>query len=239
MTSYLDDDYLPSSPTSLALDYEQSQHKQPIRDEYEAEMSPQDLAEYREWCRRKRVKRGYENAQDDDYPLCQRRRLEGYQEIKPEPVSSPVRTPRPSAVASNEKTRRDFEPGGFLNSQTTSQDAIDHLVGQQEPSQQPLSSGFDYGITSQDVLSQLDHRQQRVVYDGEPSPEPETYEQLRTRCVRLEAERDEALRELHAARSACTEAQEAQIRAEKRLVEWEEAVVGAAPLVKLMIPCIY
>ncbi|KAK7044344.1 hypothetical protein R3P38DRAFT_2878263, partial [Favolaschia claudopus] len=164
MTSYLDDDYLPSSPASLALDYEQSQHKQPIRDAYEAEMSPQDLAEYREWCRRKRVKRGYENAQDGDYPLCQRRRLEGYQETKPEPVSSPVRAPRPSAVASDEKTRRDFEPGGFLNSQTTSQDAIDHLIGQQESQQEPLSGSLDYGITSQDVLSQLDYRRQRVVY---------------------------------------------------------------------------
>ncbi|KAK7036870.1 hypothetical protein R3P38DRAFT_2907074 [Favolaschia claudopus] len=213
MTSYLDD-YLPSSPSSLALDYELSQHKQPIRDEFEAQL---------EWCRLKRVKRGYEDPRDGDYPLCQRRRLEGSQETKLEPVSSPVRTPRASAVA---------------DAPTTSQDAIDHLVGQPEPSQQPLSSGFDYGITSQDVLSQLDYRQQRVVYDGEPSPEPETYEQLRTRCVRLEAERDEALRELHAARSACAEAQEAQIRAEKRLVEWE-AVSGAAPLVKLMIPCIY
>jgi hypothetical protein len=104
-----DEPYLPSSPStvySLALDYEQSQHKQEIREAREAEMSPEELSAAAEQRCRKRVKLGLEspNYKREEFsppighvPLP---KLEAAMEGS----KSPARTPRASAVQAIEKT---------------------------------------------------------------------------------------------------------------------------------------
>ncbi|KAJ7748193.1 hypothetical protein DFH07DRAFT_775813 [Mycena maculata] len=104
-----DDSYFPSSPSSiysLGLDYEQSQHKQEIRNKREAEYSPEERAAMAEQRRLKRVKLGFESPnykrEDSTSPITLAA-LEG-DETAEELSRTPARTPRPSAVRATEKT---------------------------------------------------------------------------------------------------------------------------------------
>ncbi|KAJ7213650.1 hypothetical protein B0H12DRAFT_371068 [Mycena haematopus] len=151
-----DDSFLlPSSPStvySYGLEYEQSQHKQEIRDEQEAQMTPEELEAATAYRRAKRQKLGLESSTNPSYP--------GQDENW-----SPARTPRSSAVQSIEKTSRHYLPYGLLDSQATSQDAIDALIAGENPGhRKSILASSD--ITSQDVLEELDYRRQPVVYTG-------------------------------------------------------------------------
>ena len=105
-----DDTFYPSSPStvySLPLDYEQSQHKQEIRDAREAELSKEQLQAEAEQRRIKRVKRGFESPGPNDKTASTSRRKH---------VASPTAeaagpgnfapTPRASALQSADKTSR-------------------------------------------------------------------------------------------------------------------------------------
>ncbi|KAJ7767013.1 hypothetical protein DFH07DRAFT_1012030 [Mycena maculata] len=237
-----EDTYLPSSPSTVysqALDYEQSQHAQEIRETREAEMSTEELEAAAEERRLKRVRLGLESPNYKKEPFLS-------------PLESPVQTPRASAVKSTQKNSRDFGALGLLNSQTDSQEAIDALIERTHNDtliQQTRNADFNF--TSQDVLDQLDHRRQPVVYDDEISDGPESYDELLARCDRAETERDEALTqlirtqqalggaqdELKALRDGCRHAYEeikaAESRAEVQFASWKEA---AESLVNLADP---
>jgi hypothetical protein len=61
-----------------------------------------------------------------------------------------------------------FEPQGLLDSQATSQEAVDALITVQMRNQEHDNDIAD--MTSQDVLDQLDYRRQPVVYGKCPHP---------------------------------------------------------------------
>lgn len=101
-----DDSFFPSSPStiySLGLDFEQSQHKQEIREARQAELSTEELEAAAEQRRLKRVKLGLEspNYKREESPL----------KYVPFPAQeamnssrSPSPTPRASALKSTEAT---------------------------------------------------------------------------------------------------------------------------------------
>jgi hypothetical protein len=103
--------FLPSSPGtiySLGLDYEQSQHKQEIRDAREAEMSAEELEYRAEQRRLKRIKQGLEspNDKEEEFSPSFRSVWSPQAEVSEKGSPSPARTPRASAVNSVEKTNR-------------------------------------------------------------------------------------------------------------------------------------
>lgn len=134
-----------------------------------------------------------------------------------------------------------------MDSQATSQEAIEALIAEQEQ-----EHDITVNITSQDVLDQLDYRRQPVIYgkwlnsdaqlcrsltfktDHDISEEPESSEELCAHCVQAEMERDQAFEELASIRCAYEETLAAKIRAEEELAEWKRAAVSAAPLVDLI-----
>ncbi|KAF8179755.1 hypothetical protein K438DRAFT_1768786 [Mycena galopus ATCC 62051] len=142
---------LPSSPStvySAGLEYEQSQHKHEVRDEQEAQRTPQECESADAYRLAKRRKLDYEFATEfasDKSPSSpgQKENL------------SPTTTPRPYAAKSLDKTNR----CGLLDSQDTSQDAIYALIaaGNREP-----GLAWD-DITSQDVLKHLPYRRQPYI----------------------------------------------------------------------------
>ncbi|KAJ7884896.1 hypothetical protein B0H13DRAFT_2045362, partial [Mycena leptocephala] len=237
-----DQTYMPSSPSSvysLGLDYEQSQHKQEIRDVREADMSPEERQAAAEQRRLKRVKLGIESPNEYQREVFSppfNHALSPTLNAAVERSRSLSPTPRWASVKSTQKTRRHFEPQGLLDSQATSQEAVDALITVQMRNQEHNTGIAD--MTSQDVLDQLDYRRQPVVYDHGISEEPEDYEALRTRCFQAESERDTALMELTSARSAYQEAVVAKNRAEEEIARWERAAAAAAPLVHLLLPYI-
>ncbi|KAJ7185141.1 hypothetical protein B0H12DRAFT_1083223 [Mycena haematopus] len=218
-----DDSFFPSSPStvySLGLEFEQSQHKQEIRDALEAGMTREERESADEYRRKKRIKLGFESPnykKGDSSPS----RISSL--AAPE---SPTRTPRASAVKSGEKTSSAFLPHGLLDSQATSQQAVDALAAFRDQEREPTI----HDITSQDVLSQLDYRRQRVVYDDTVSQELEGYQALHTRCIQAEMERDEALAELNNLQSAYDDVVTARSRVEGELAHWQRAAAAAAPL---------
>ncbi|KAJ7449189.1 hypothetical protein FB451DRAFT_753924 [Mycena latifolia] len=175
-----DNTFLLSSPStvySLGLDYEQSQHKQEIRDAREAEMTPEELQAAAEQRRMKRVKLGIESPhykKEESSPSPKWRVTSPNARTAADSSRTPVRTPRASAVKSREETSRAFMHHGPLDSQATSQEAIDALIdarlrdGQQDTVFDPED------VTSQDFLPMLDYRRQPVVYDHDISEEPES-----------------------------------------------------------------
>ncbi|KAJ7484109.1 hypothetical protein FB451DRAFT_1363713 [Mycena latifolia] len=224
-----DDTFQLSSPStiySLGLDFEQSQHKQEIRDAREAEMTEEELQASAEHRRLKRIKLGFEAP---DYE-----RATSLSPLKPGTSSEPwtaadsprtsLRTPRTSAVKSGAETSRAYMPLGLLDSQATSQDAVDALIAARLNAGQQSHVADD--VTSQDVLDQLDYRRQPVVYDRDDSDEPESYEALRAHCFQAELERDQAVEE-------CAKAVAAKYRVEEGLARWKHAAVAVAPLVAL------
>ncbi|KAJ7260844.1 hypothetical protein B0H12DRAFT_1231609 [Mycena haematopus] len=224
-----DDSFFPSSPStvySLGLEFEQSQHKQEIRDALEAGMTTEERESAAEYRRKKRVRLGFES------PNYKKGDSSPSRISSPTAPQSPTRTPRASAVKSGEKTSSAFLPHGLLDSQATSQQAVDALAAFLDRERDATT----HDITSQDVLSQLDYRRQPVIYDGEPSQELEGYEALHTRCIQAEMERDEALAELNGLRSAYNDVVRVQSRVEGELARWQHA--AAAPLVELIRPCI-
>ncbi|KAJ7480573.1 hypothetical protein FB451DRAFT_1237944 [Mycena latifolia] len=235
-----DNTFLLSSPStvySLGLDYEQSQHKQEIRDAREAEMTPEELQAAAEQRRMKRVKLGIESPQykkEESSPSHKWRVTSPNAWTAADSSRTPVRTPRASAVKSREETSRAFMHHGPLDSQATSQEAIDALIdarlrdGQQDTVFDPDD------VTSQDFLPMLDYRRQPVVYDHDISEEPESYEALRARCFQAEMQRDEVVKELQSCRYDYIEAVAAKNHAEEELARWKRAAVAAAPLADLI-----
>ncbi|KAJ7444172.1 hypothetical protein FB451DRAFT_1491846 [Mycena latifolia] len=162
-----DDTFLPSSPStiySMGLDYEQSQHKQEIRDAREAEMSTEELEAAAEQRRLKRVKLGFESPnykrEESLTPLEWTTSPKAW--TAAESSKTPARTPRASGVKSSKETSRAFMHHGLLDSQATSQEAVDALIGERLRDRQHNTVIDD--MTSQDVLDQLDYRRQPVVY---------------------------------------------------------------------------
>ncbi|KAJ7104691.1 hypothetical protein C8R44DRAFT_987879 [Mycena epipterygia] len=101
-----DHSYHPSSCfTSPALEYEQSQNDQAVRDAREALLSPRELVD-----RAEQRRLGHEDP-----------------EIKQQ-GSSPTTAPRPTAIAASDKLMSLYAPGGFLDSQTGSQTFVDTLI---------------------------------------------------------------------------------------------------------------
>ncbi|KAJ7086159.1 hypothetical protein B0H15DRAFT_801778 [Mycena belliarum] len=226
-----DDTFQLSSPStvySLALDYEQSQHKQEIRDAREAEMTAEELQAAAEHRRLKRVRLGFEAPADYDSDIPWPPINQGTSSKPRRAVQSPrtsTRAPRASAVKSDLTGNRAYMPLGLLDSQATSQDAVDAIISARLQGEHQHHVVED--ITSQDFLEQLDYRRQPVVYDHNDSEEPESYESLRARCFQAEAERDRALEE-------CAEATAAKDQAEEVLAHWKRAAVAAMPLVNLV-----
>ncbi|KAJ7217495.1 hypothetical protein B0H12DRAFT_1078798 [Mycena haematopus] len=195
-----DDTFCPSSPTTEYSQYfhEQSQHKQEIRDARRAEMTTEEceseLAERRSL--RKRVKLDHERAE----------------------------SPRASAVQSAVKTSSAFLLKGSLDSQSTSQEAIDALI----------AARIRDDTTSQDFLDQLDYRRQPVLYNNDDiSEELDDYEALHARCTQAEAKRDEArgernqaLAELSSVQRAYDEMVVVKNCAEGQLACWKRAAIS-------------
>lgn len=67
------------------------------------------------------------------------------------------------------------------------------------------------------------------------SEEPDSFEELRARCVQAETERDQAFEKLDRTRYAYEETLAAKNRVEEELAEWKQAAASAAPLVDLII----
>ncbi|KAJ6625272.1 hypothetical protein B0H10DRAFT_1942544 [Mycena sp. CBHHK59/15] len=93
-------------------------------------------------------------------------------------LSSPIRAPRPSAAMSSTTTRGFYEPGGALDSQTTSQQFLDNIL----PAEGSRTHVFN-------------KRVQRPDYDT-----------LLARCLKAEDERDQALVQLAEANNALQKA---------------------------------
>ncbi|KAK6997041.1 hypothetical protein R3P38DRAFT_3069418 [Favolaschia claudopus] len=238
-----DDSFIPSSPStafSLALDWEQSQHKQEAREAREAELTPQEREEEAEERRRKRVRFNGESPRPgDSSPLLRKRRRFIEKSLG---WSSPSQTPRPSALQSTEKTSSYYLPLGYLDSQADSQDVVNALIANQPQGHSPemhTPPRRVYDFTSQDVLDQLDHRLQPPVYDDDDlSQELDLNLELRAQLLQAEEERDTAFDQLRAAESACAEAISDKLRAEAELARWKQAAESAAPLVALAASCI-
>ncbi|KAJ7218660.1 hypothetical protein GGX14DRAFT_390425 [Mycena pura] len=205
-----DDTFWPSSPSSvysLGLDFEQSQHKQEIRDAREAELSGEQIKAEAEQRRIKRVKLGLESpGPNDKVASMSRRKYVASPTAEEAGPGSSTPTPRVCCAVGQQNKQvgsslnmsprltidRNFLPLGLLDSQATSQQVIDALISARDPEHERTI--FD-DITSQDVLSQLEHRQQPPVYvelmlktTDDVSQEFETC----VRCTQAEAERDEA-----------------------------------------------
>ncbi|KAJ7201964.1 hypothetical protein B0H12DRAFT_1080899 [Mycena haematopus] len=133
-------------------------------------------------------------------------------------------SPRASAVQSAVKTSSAFLPKGSLDSQSTSQEAIDALI----------AARIRDDTTSQDFLDQLDYRRQPVLYnDDDISEELDDYEALHARCTQAEAERDEArgernqaLAELSSVQRAYDEMVVVKNCAEGQLACWKRAAIS-------------
>ncbi|KAF8135317.1 hypothetical protein K438DRAFT_1997359 [Mycena galopus ATCC 62051] len=215
--------HLPSSPStaySSGLEYEQSQHKQETRDAQDSAMSQEEAISADSYRLTHRLKRGLESPTDYDS-----KRKSPSAESAREGLGSPSRTPRPFEI-----TSRAFLPNGPLDSQATSQEAVDALI-----------TNHRYAnITSQDYIEQLDYRRKPVVLgdaDEDVFEDNANHVELCLRCAQAEAERDEALAELSSTRSAYTELIAAKERAEEELARWRRAAVAAAPLGHLVLAC--
>jgi hypothetical protein len=107
-----DQTYMPSSPSSvysLGLDYEQSQHKQELRDAREADMSPEEWQAAAEQRRLKRVKLGIESPneyQREVFSSPFKQVLSPALKVAVERSRSPSPTPRRASMKSTQKTCR-------------------------------------------------------------------------------------------------------------------------------------
>ncbi|KAF8149298.1 hypothetical protein K438DRAFT_1779364 [Mycena galopus ATCC 62051] len=231
---------LPSSPStvySTGLEYEQSQHKQEARDEQEAQRTPQECESADAYRLAKRRKLGYESL--TDFTTEETSCSPGHKENL-----SPTTTLRPSAAKSLAKTNKQYLPCGLMDSQATSQEAIDALIAAGNQQYRKPDLAWD-DITSQDVLDQLPYRRQPVVYTADNIPKDDDFEASQEitgedfclRCSQAEKERDGALAELSSVRIAYRKALAAKGRAEEGLARWKRAAVAATPFVELLIPC--
>ncbi|KAJ7201504.1 hypothetical protein B0H12DRAFT_1081025 [Mycena haematopus] len=222
-----DDSFFPSSPStvySLGLEFEQSQHKQEIRDALEAGMTREERESADEYRRKKRIKLGFESPnykKGDSSPS----RISSL--AAPE---SPTRTPRASAVKSGEKTSSAFLPHGLLDSQATSQQAVDAwlLSGIKNASQ--LFTTLHLKMSLSQLVTAANASFTLTFTDDTVSQELEGYQALHTRCIQAEMERDEALAELNNLQSAYDDVVTARSRVEGELAHWQRAAAAAAPL---------
>ncbi|KAJ7432298.1 hypothetical protein B0H11DRAFT_2260852 [Mycena galericulata] len=196
-----------SSPYSLHLDYEMSQHHQPIREAREAEMTTEELEAVRRDRHHKRVRKGYSPPSSP---------------IKQEGVSrqGSWTPPRPSAVKAVAVTGKMYAPGEIFDSQTGDNTYVENHENRTEEtqqeggtSQQPDDEPVDSDFELETQINRLQNRLNQVVVERDE----------------LQEERDEYRRAYHAADAERKEAVE-------NLRQWQKAAAGSAALINLALP---
>ncbi|KAJ7153663.1 hypothetical protein C8R46DRAFT_1357075 [Mycena filopes] len=206
-----DGSYSESSFTTLGLDYEQSQAHQPIRDEYEAGLTQEQLDKAALGRHRKRQRIGHSAPSSP---------------VKQEEASSDE-APRSSVQEARHAFRNYYGPFGALNSQVGEGTYVDHLIDSRnapESQSQTQESDFPGETQEPDEDHDSNHELEAQI------------QRLRSRLNIAMQERDQVQAECDQYRQAFEDADAERTHLHEQLRRWEAAATAASALTALLSP---